>query len=140
MDAFERPLRWIFVCGLMLAMLAGCGGGGGGGGGGNAAVTHVHFVVVNSDVSGIPNQPSVSTFDEGDSGNTAPELTLSGGATGLDGGASLGVELANSTLYVANTASATITAYSTTNGNMAPKATIAGANTGLMRPAGLLRR
>jgi len=116
--------------------LAGCGGGGGGGG--NIATMHTHFLVVSSDATAVPNRPSIGTFDMGDQGDTAPELSISGAQTGLDGGVSQGIAISNDEAFVANSQSATITVYPEEgNGDLMPVATIAGVNTGLAHPVGV---
>lgn len=73
-------------------------------------------------------------------GNTAPDRTIAGAATTLNGPADVFLDVTNDRLYVANYTADSILVFnnaSTANGDIAPDRTVAGAATSLDGPAGI---
>lgn len=132
-------MRYVAIRGLVLSgliVVAACGGGGGGGTPPQPpAVGSVLFVAA----SGTSAMLSYNNADVV-TGGAAPNRTVSGEATTLNGPRGLAIDLARDQAYIANGAANAVVVYANAraaNGNTAPSRTIAGAATTLNAPSGL---
>ncbi|HEX3906617.1 MAG TPA: fibronectin type III domain-containing protein [Mycobacteriales bacterium] len=80
---------------------------------------------------------SVTRFDTQESGNQAPDVTISGSKTQLSDPTAVVADNETGRVSVANSQSGSITEYEPGSGNLAPAAVISGAATKLDAPSGL---
>jgi hypothetical protein len=86
--------------------------------------------------SGSPSHDSVTRFDTQDSGNRAPDTTISGTKTQLDDPTAVVADNETGSVWVANQDGQSVTEY-LGSGNVAPTTAISGAATKLDGPSGL---